>query len=95
MALKKQLQFNNIEANYWRIVGFNVSVTGKMCQVYLVGYFDAVTRIEKKNLISKNYIMKSDVFDKYITLGTADNYVSKLYDYLKLEIEDFKGATDC
>lgn len=93
MALKKQLQFNNIEADYWRIVGFNTSITGKMVQIFLVGYKDEVTRTKKLNVISTNYMIKSDKFDQYITLENGA-YVSDLYNYLKNEVEDFIGAED-
>lgn len=93
MALKKTLQFNNIEANYWRIVGFNVSITGEMAQIFLVGYKDEVARTKKLNVISTNYMIQNDKFNKYITVDNG-TFVSDLYNYLKNEVEDFNGAID-
>lgn len=45
MALKKKLSANNgISAEYWKVVGFNISCTGKKCQIFLVGYIDEEMR---------------------------------------------------
>lgn len=94
MALKKKLVSNNIEAEYWKIVGFNISITGQLCQVFLVGYLNEETRLEGKNLISKNYIIKKEDFNNYIYIDKNYNVISNLYGYLKEKTEDFKGAED-
>lgn len=94
MALKKKLVCNNIECDYWRIVGFNISLTGKIAQIFLLGYKDDETRELKQNLISKNYCIKQEIFDKYIFTNEDNVTVSKLYEFLKNETEDFKGAED-
>jgi len=94
MALKKNLVTNNIECNYWRIVGYNVSLTGKCCQIFLVGYKDGKTRDLKQNIVSKNYMMKPDSFDNYIHITEGQIILNDLYGYLKTQ-EDFKDAEDC
>lgn len=93
MALKKSLSINNIDATYWRIVGFNLSVTGKMCQIFLSGYANAYSREKNNNICSKNYMLKDENFDKYISLDNGV-LVADLYGFLKNEIEDFKNSED-
>lgn len=93
MALRQMLSVNNINADYWRIVGFNLSVTGKICQVFLVGYANHFARRENKNIISKNYMIKDENFEKYISLENGV-LVADLYGFLKNEVEDFKNAED-
>lgn len=92
MALKKQIQYNNLDAQYWRIVGFNISLTGEMVQIFMVGYENEEMRHQKKNIISKNYMINQDKYGKYITGNNIS--VDSLYSYLKSEEPDFKGATD-
>lgn len=93
MALKKRLSSNNIDATYWKIVGFNLSVTGKMCQVFLVGYANVYSRAENNNISSKNYMMTEEHFDKYISLENGV-LIADLYGFLKNETEDFKDSED-
>lgn len=93
MALNKKLVTNNIEATYWRIVGFNLSLTGKMCQIFLVGYLDVNSRENNANIISKNYMIQKDKFDKYVKLENGI-VIADLYGYLKNETEDFKDSED-
>lgn len=93
MALKKRLSSNNIDATYWKIVGFNLSVTGKMCQVFLVGYANVYSRAENNNISSKNYMMTEEHFDKYISLKNGV-LIADLYGFLKNETEDFKDSED-
>lgn len=94
MALKKKLTFNNIEAEYWRVVGFNISLTGKLCQIFIVGYKDEGSRLQNLNIINRNYMIKHDNFDSYIVFDSEGNIVSRLYEFLKLETEDFKNVED-
>lgn len=94
MALKKMLVVNNVECAYWKVVGFNTSLTGKLCQVFLVGYKDEESRLQGLNISNKNYIIKQNKFDTYIALDENNNVISKLYDFLKYETEDFKDAED-
>lgn len=93
MALKKRLSSNNIDATYWKIVGFNLSVTGKMCQIFLVGYANVYSRAENNNISSKNYMMTEEHFDKYISLENGV-LIADLYGFLKNETEDFKDSED-
>lgn len=93
MAMKQQLLNNHIEATYWRVVGYSVSVTGKMCQIFLVGYKNEEERQENKYLISKNYMISQDKFDEYLKVEDGV-FVADLYKYLKTEEEDFEGAED-
>lgn len=93
MALKKKLQFNNIEASYWRVVGINISFTGKMTQIFLVGYKDEADRLENKNIISKNYMMQSDVFSNYVSIEQGI-LIGDIYKFLRENIEDFANAED-
>lgn len=91
MALQKSITIDNITCKYWRIVGFNVSITGKIIQVFLVGYKDLEGRKNKQNLVSINYTVKQDNFN---TTFNALTLVSGLYLFLKNNIENFKNADD-
>lgn len=93
MALKKKLLTNNIEATYWRIVGFNLSITGEMCQIFLVGYFDEYNRENNNNIVSKNYMIKKDKFNQYIKLENGI-VIADLYGFLKNETNDFNDSED-
>ena len=94
MALKQKLVINNIECEYWRIVGFNTSLTGKLCQIFLLGYITGEDRQENRNIASKNYNIKKEEFDNYIYTDEEYNIVSNLYGYLKEKTEEFKDAVD-
>lgn len=94
MALNKHIEKNNVDANYWRVVGFNNSITGKMCQIFLCGYESDETRLENKNVINLNYIVKPDKYDDYVAEINGIQ-VALLYEFLKHETEDFIDATDC
>lgn len=93
MALKKKLVTNNIEATYWRIVGFNLSITGEMCQIFLIGYTDNIARQSNKNIVSKNYMIKKDKFNQYIKLENGI-IIADLYKFLKHETNDFNDSED-
>lgn len=93
MALKQKLVTNNIPANYWRIVGYTISMTGKLAQIFMVGYLDETTRLEGLNIVSRNYMITNENFDKYVQLKDGV-HVADLYGYLKNETDDFKGASD-
>lgn len=94
MALQKKLITNNIEADYWKVVGFNTSITGKLCQVFLVGYKDVEGRTNNLNISARNYMIKQEDFDNYIYPNEEMSTVSNLYGYLKEKEEDFLGAED-
>lgn len=94
MALKKKLLTNNVEAEYWKIVGFNVSVTGKLCQIFLVGYKDVEARSNNLNISTRNYMIKQEDFDNYIYPNEEMSTVANLYGYLKDKEHDFEGAED-
>ena len=94
MALKQKLVTNNIECEYWRIVGFNTSLTGRLCQIFVLGYRTVEDRQENKSIASKNYNIKKDDFNNYIYTNESYNIISNLYGYLKEKIEEFKDAVD-
>lgn len=91
MALQKEITIDNITCNYWRIVGFNVSITGKLIQVFLVGYKDLDGRTNKENLVSLNYIVKQDNFDNVFN---SLELITSLYSFLKNNIDKFENADD-
>lgn len=93
MAMKQLLRFNNIDATYWRIVGYNVSISGKMCQIFLCGYDDEIAREENRPKVSKNYMITSDKFDKYVRVEEG-LHVADLYGFLRHETDDFEYAVD-
>lgn len=89
MALRQKLYSNNVEATYWRIVGFNLSITGKMCQIFLSGYKNVDDRAKNINVAARNYMITMDDFDKYVRFEDGV-LVANLYKYLKENVEDFK-----
>jgi len=93
MAMKKLLATNNVPADYWRITGYNVSLSGKMCQIFLCGYADEAGREANEFLCSRNYMILQDKFDEYVMLQNGV-HVADLYGYLKKEVLDFKNAVD-
>lgn len=93
MALKKELVTNNVTASYWRIVGYTVSITGKLVQIFLVGYNNEITREKKMDISSRNYMITKENFDKYISV-VEGVHTADLYGFLKSEVEEFKDSTD-
>lgn len=91
MALKKQLVSNNVMAEYWKVVGFNISLTGKLCHIFLLGYVTEEDFNKGVSICSRNYIIKQDKFDTYVILDGED-IRAKLYTFVKDETEDFTGA---
>lgn len=100
MALKKKLSANNgISAEYWKVVGFNISYTGKKCQIFLVGYIDKDMRESNVgNVMSKNFMVSGDDFDKYFSLSKLNvvdhNPVTQCYEFIKYNIKEFEGSQD-
>ena len=100
MALKKKLiSSNGITAEYWKVVGLNISYTGKKCQIFLVGYIDKDVRENNAgNVMSKNFMVSGAAFDKYFSLSKLNiadhNPVTQCYKYIKDNIKDFEGAQD-
>jgi len=98
MALQKKLiSSNGITAEYWKVVGLNISYTGKKCQIFLVGYIDKDMRENNAgNVISKNFMVSGDDFDKYFSLSELNiadrNPIIQCYKYIKDNIKDFEGA---
>ncbi len=100
MALKKKLSANNgISAEYWKVVGFNISCTGKKCQIFLVGYIDEEMREKNTgNVLSKNFMVNGADFDKYFSLSELNiancNPVIQCYKYIKDNIVEFEDSED-
>lgn len=100
MALKKKLSANNgISAEYWKVVGFNISCTGKKCQIFLVGYIDEEMREKNTgNVLSKNFMVNGADFDKYFSLSKLNvvdhNPVTQCYEFIKYNIKEFEGSQD-
>lgn len=100
MALKKKLiSSNGITAEYWKVVGFNISYTGKKCQIFLVGYIDKDMRESNAgNVMSKNFMVSGVDFDKYFSLSELNiancNPVIQCYKYIKDNIVEFEDSED-
>ena len=100
MALQKQIVNNNITANYWKISGINVSYTGKIAQIFIMGYVTKEDRdkaIENK-VVFENYICKGTDFDTYFATGVLDvvsvNPINSAYKYLKEKVGVFADSVD-
>lgn len=100
MALQKKLvSSNGITAEYWKVVGFNISYTGKKCQIFLVGYIDKDMRESNiGNVLSKNFMVSDANFDKYFSLSKLNvvdhNPVIQCYEFIKHNINEFEGSQD-
>ena len=100
MALKKKLSSNNgITAEYWKVVGLNISYTGKKCQIFLVGYIDKDMRENNAgNVMSKNFMVSDANFDEYFSLSKLNiadhNPVIQCYEFIKHNINEFEGSQD-
>ena len=100
MALQKKLTSSNgITAEYWKVVGLNISYTGKKCQIFLVGYIDKDMRENNAgNVISKNFMVSGVDFDKYFSLSKLNiadyNPVTQCYEFIKHNINEFEGSQD-
>lgn len=100
MALKKKIPYNNMDLYYWKISGINISYTGKIAQIYVVGFIDEEQRIEgiEKKIAFENYMCKGEQFERYFSnevLSEAGNNTLILaYEYLKDEIGTFENSTD-
>lgn len=100
MALQKQIVNNNITANYWKISGINVSYTGKIAQIFIMGYTTKEDRdkaIENK-VVFENHICKGTDFDTYFATGVLDvvsvNPINSAYKYLKEKVGVFADSVD-
>ena len=100
MALQKKLSSNNgITAEYWKVVGLNISYTGKKCQIFLVGYIDKDMRENNAgNVMSKNFMVSNANFDEYFSLSKLNiadhNPVTQCYEYIKDNIVEFEDSED-
>lgn len=100
MALQKKLvSSNGITAEYWKVVGFNISYTGKKCQIFLIGYIDKDMRENNAgNVMSKNFMVSGADFDKYFALSELNiadhNPIIQCYKYIKDNIVEFKDSED-
>lgn len=100
MALQKKLvSSNGIIAEYWKVVGLNISYTGKKCQLFIIGYIDKNMRDSNTgNVMSKNYMVGGTDFDKYFSLSKLNiadrNPIIQCYKYIKDNIKEFEGAQD-
>lgn len=91
MALKKEITIDNITCSYWRIVGFNVSITGKIIQIFLVGYKDEEGRLRRENLVSMNYTIKPN---EYTNAFNSIELLTSFYNYLKNNVDRFDNSED-
>lgn len=100
MALEKKRQYKNIDVAYWKISGLNISYTGKMAQIYVVGFSNSESRQEgiDKKITIENYICKGEDFDTYFSVGSLEspgiNPVNSAYKYLKEKESIFIDSVD-
>ncbi|MBS6504482.1 MAG: hypothetical protein KH415_23250 [Clostridium sp.] len=100
MALEKSRQYNNTEVAYWKISGINITYTGKMTQIFIIGFADAEQRQEgiDNKIAFENYICKGEDFNKYfnvnvLSIGEVNPLVSA-YNYLKDKVGVFSNSLD-
>lgn len=100
MALQKNRQINNINVNYWKVSGINVTYTGEMAQIFVIGFANAEDRnqgIDKK-IAFENYIVKGEDFKNYFATNVLDvvsvNPLNSAYKYLKEKLEIFVDSVD-
>lgn len=100
MALQKDISVNNINVSYWKISGLNVSYTGEMAQIFVMGFANAEARnsgLDKK-IAFENYIVKGEDFKTYFATEVLDvvnvNPINSAYKYLKEKEGVFIGSID-
>ena len=98
MALQKSRQFNNVNINYWKISGINITHTGEMAQIFIMGFLNEEKRQEgiENKIAFENYICKDEDFKNYFRIEKLDevNPVSSAYKYLKEKVKVFAEAID-
>lgn len=96
MAMLEELEIRNVEASYWRINGINITTTGKMAQIFIIGYKTIEDRELNRNIVSHNYIVDTSNYEKYfnddILQQEGNSPISQAYKYLQENIEIFKNA---
>lgn len=103
MALNKAVTVNGVQINYWKISSLNISYTGELTQIYIMGFLDKVTRDKglENSFVLQNYYCKKDMFSKYfgteenLHVGNFANTLQASYSFLKDNVEEFKDALDC
>lgn len=100
MALQKDRNVNNVNVNYWKISGINVTYTGEMAQIFVIGFANAEDRLQgiDKKIAFENYIVKGEDFNTYFATGVLDivsvNPINSAYKYLKEKLDIFVDAID-
>lgn len=100
MALQKNIQCNNVDVMYWKISGINITYTGKMAQIFIVGFADAEQRREgiDNKIAFENYICKGEDFNKYFNINLLSveevNPLKSAYNYLKEKVGVFIDSLD-
>lgn len=100
MALQKNRQYNNTEVSYWKVSGLNISYTGKMVQIFIIGFIDEGQRQEgiESKIAFENYMCKGEDFDKYFNVNVLSveevNPLTSAYNYLKDKVRVFINSLD-
>lgn len=98
MALQKSRQCNNVEVKYWKVSGVNITYTGKMAQIFVIGFSDLEQRQDDiGNKISfENYICKGEDFNNYFNVINVKetNPLIGAYNYLKEKVGVFIDSVD-
>ena len=100
MALQKNRQFNNTEVAYWKISGINVTYTGNMAQIFVIGFASLEDRTKglENKIAFENYFVTGEDFKKYFDLGILDvlgsNPLTAAYKYLKEKLNIFADSVD-
>lgn len=100
MALQKSRQINNTEVSYWKISGVNITYTGNMAQVFIIGFANAEDRLKsiENKIAFENYMIKGEDFKEYFDIGILDilgnNPLTSAYKYLKEKLDIFADSID-
>lgn len=100
MALMKNRQYNNTGVGYWKVAGINISYTGNVAQIFVIGFSDIDTRQEglENKIAFENFICKGEDFDRYFKIDLLSEYQDNplicAYNYLKNEVEVFDSSLD-
>lgn len=98
MALQKTVLYNGVEVCYWKICGINVTWTGKMAQIFILGFVNGESANNDINnkIVMSNYICKKEKFNDYFGFESLDvnNPLTSSYNFLKNEVDVFTDSTD-
>lgn len=100
MALQKSRQYNNTEVSYWKVSGLNITYTGKMAQIFIIGFLNEEQRQEgiESKIVLENYMCKGEDFNKYFNLSVLSaeevNPLTSAYNYLKDKVGVFINSLD-